>query len=85
LAVGVKFMESNGVLGAPTPEEADTVYGLPVRIYKDLDGRTNVLSKWELTEDEKAEVARTGVVWFNAQGRTHPPIWISGHDPFRGS
>lgn len=24
----------------------------------------------------------TGVVWFNCWGPTHPPIWISGTDPF---
>jgi hypothetical protein len=84
LATGIPFPESNLTLGAPTPEDAaaGTVYGLPVHRYRDLDGNPQVLSKWQLSEDELAEVAKTGVVWFNCWGLTHPPIWISGHDPF---
>lgn len=85
MALGVTFPEANTVLGAPTPEDAaaGTVYGLPVMRYRDLDGQLNVLSKWELTAAELEEVQRTGVVWFNAWGSTHAPIWITGHDPLR--
>ena len=84
MAKGIPFPEANVVLGAPTPEDAaaGTVYSLHVHRYQDLDGQHQVLSKWELTPEELEEVKRTGVVWFNCWGQTHPPIWISGHDPF---
>ncbi len=84
MAKGIAFPEANLVLAAPTAEDiaAGTVYSLHVHRYRDLDGQSNVLSKWELTPEELAEVARTGVVWFNCWGATHPPMWISGHDPF---
>jgi hypothetical protein len=84
MAKGVEFQEANLVLRAPTPEDAaaGTVYDLHVHRYRDLDGQPNVLSKWELSAEELEEVKRTGVVWFNCWGMTHPPMWISGHDPF---
>jgi len=84
LAKGIEFSEANTVLGAPTSEDAaaGTVYALHVHRYRDLDGNHQVLSKWQLTPEELDEVQRTGVVWFNCWGDTHPPMWISGHDPF---
>lgn len=84
MAKGISFEEANVLLGAPTPEDAaaGTVSGLPVHRYQDLDGVTHVISKWELTPEELAEVARTGVVWFGCWGATHAPMWISGADPF---
>lgn len=84
MAQGVTFPEANLVLVAPTPEDAaaGTVYDLHVHRYRDLDGQPNVISKWELTPEELEEVRRTGVIWFGCWGATHPPMWISGHDPF---
>jgi hypothetical protein len=84
MAKGVAFPQANAALGAPTPEDAaaGTVYALPVHRYRDLDNNPQVLSKWQLTPEELEEVRRTGVVWFSCWGTTHPPMWISGHDPF---
>jgi hypothetical protein len=85
MAKGVVFDQANVVLHAPTPEDAaaGTVYDLHVHRYRDLDGQENVLSKWQLTPEELEEVNRTGgAIWFNCWGGTHPPIWISGIDPF---
>jgi hypothetical protein len=71
VATGIAFPESNLTLGAPTPEDAaaGTVYGLPVHRYRDLDGQTHCLSKWQLSPKELEEVQRTGVIWFNCWGR----------------
>ena len=87
MGIGVPFPQANATLGAPTPEDdaAGTVYALPVHRYRDLDGCPNVISKWELTPEELEEVQRTGAVWFGCWGATHPPMWISGHDPFAPS
>lgn len=84
MAIGVPFEEANLILRAPTPEDAaaGTVYDLHVHRYRDLDGQPNVISKWQLTLEELEEVKRTGVVWFSCWGETHPPIWITGSDPF---
>lgn len=85
MARGVPFDEANTVLRAPTPEDAaaGTVYDLHVHRYRDLDGQPNVLSKWQLTPEELAEVNRTGgVIWFGCWGNTHPPMFLSGADPF---
>lgn len=84
MAQGIEFPEANTVLRAPTPEDAaaGTVYDLHVHRYRDLDGNPNVISCWKLSPEELEEVARTGVVWFNSWGNTHPPISIFGHQPF---
>lgn len=87
MARGIPFDEANTVLRAPTPEDAaaGTVYDLHVHRYRDLDGQPNVLSKWQLSDEELDEVNRTGVVWFNCWGETHPPMWISGSNPYARS
>jgi hypothetical protein len=85
MATGVPFADANLVLTAPTPEDAaaGTVYDLHVHRYRDLDGNPNVISKWQLSPEELAEVvANGGALWFGSWGETHPPIWISGTDPF---
>lgn len=86
MAIGIPFPEANLILRAPTPEDAaaGTVYDLHVHQYRDLDGNPMVLSKWQFTPEELAHVvAGNGVFWFNSWGHTHPPIWISGEDPFQ--
>ena len=85
MAVAIPFPEANLVLTAPTPEDAaaGTVYDLHVHRYRDLDGQTNVLSKWRLSPEELAAVvASGGDLWFNCWGATHSPMWITGTDPF---
>lgn len=86
MAKGIAFDEANLILRAPTPEDAaaGTVYDLHVCQYRDLDGNPQVMSKWQFTPEELADViASGGVFWFNSWGHTHPPVWISGHYPFR--
>lgn len=85
MAVGIPFDEANTVLRAPTEEDsaAGTVYDLHIHRYRDLDGQDNVLSKWKFTAEELADIiANDGEFWFGCWGQTHPPMWISGHNPF---
>lgn len=84
MAKGIDFPQANSTLGAPTVEDAaaGTVYGLRVRKYVDLDGVPNVLSCWELTDEEVELVVLHRRVWFNVWGQTHAPLFITGHDPF---
>lgn len=86
MAVGVEFAEANTVLRAPTPEDAaaGTVYDLHVHRYRDLDGNPNIISKWKLSPEELATVIENGgELWFGCWGQTHPPMWISGDNPFQ--
>ena len=85
MATGIPFPEANTILRAPTPEDAaaGTVYDLHVHRYTDLDGQPNVISKWQFASDELAKiVAAGGVFWFHCWGHTHPPVGISGDNPF---
>lgn len=79
MAKPVDFPQSNlNLVGTPEDTAAGNVVGLPAYRYHDLDGQSHVISCWELDEEEKAEVARTGKVWFTCWGQTHAPIYISG-------
>lgn len=85
MAVGIPFPESNLILRAPTPEDAEAgrVYDLHAHRYVDIDGRPHVISKWQFEPDELAiVVANDGVFWFRAWCVTHPPISIEGETPF---
>lgn len=85
MATGIPFPEANLILRAPTPEDAaaGTVYDLHVHRYRDLDGNPHVLSKWQFTPEELANlIASGGEFWFDCWGNTHPPIDIRGDNPF---
>lgn len=71
MATPIDFPQANKTLGAPADRD-DTVD--PLRVYN--DGRQCV-SVWQLTEEERAEVARTGQVNINVlMGATQPPIYV---------
>ena len=40
------------------------------------------ISKWELSEEEAAEVASTGVVWLYVWADQHPAVYVAGGHPF---
>lgn len=46
------------------------------------DAGEALVSCWQLTEEERAEVARTGVVWLWVFGRGTPPVAVEGRSPF---
>lgn len=71
MAEGVGFEGANVVYQAPPGDE--DCYDLAVF----SDGQC-VVSCWRLTEEELAEVARTGVVWVKVQGTALPPMLIHG-------
>lgn len=80
----VSFPEANAVLfGTPEDRASGKVIDLPIHRYEDAEGKPHVISKWKLSADELAEVMRTGHVWLHAWGTTHPPIAVSGANPFK--
>lgn len=81
MALGIQFVEANTVLRAPV--HSRDVYDLHVYRYRDSDGQDRLISKWQFTTDELADVvASGGVFWFHCEGQTHPPIAIGAAHPF---
>ena len=71
MASGVGFEGANRVYQAP-PGDTNCV---------DLETYANgeqVISCWRLSEDEIAEVVRTGVVWVSVPGDSIYPMHVSG-------
>lgn len=78
MAEPVGFDGANDILRAPKGQEA-SCSDLP--IFRSVDPNTRghmLISCWRLTPDELRAINETGVIWFSAQGVTHPPIVISG-------
>ena len=77
MAAPIRFPEANLVLGPPQGCE-DSVNALTVRR---LEG--SLVSCWQLTAEELAEIQRTGVIWLSVWGRqTQPPVLVTAfkHD-----
>lgn len=71
MASAIDFPQSNKTLIAPAERE-ETVQ--PLHIYS--NGHQCV-SCWELNEEERAEVARTGRIFVNLlSGPTQPPVYV---------
>jgi hypothetical protein len=82
MATPVNFPEQNAVL-PPYPGTESWVRPLPIyRQYPDGVNDQCVVSCWELSPEEIAEIVRTGKVYFQAFGSTHPPVSIHGITPF---
>lgn len=83
MAEPIHFSEANAVLvGSPEDRAAGTVLDLPIHRLRDLDGAHHVISCWQLSPKEAAEVAATGRIWLRSWGVTHPPISVAGETPF---
>jgi hypothetical protein len=72
MATGRNFSGSNHRLGSP-PGMEEIVTALPCLVYD-----KGIISCWQLSDEEKAEIARTGVVWLHVMGHKHPPVFVSG-------
>lgn len=76
----VQFSQANTTwLGWPADADREAVDDLPVA----RTGGQSV-SCWELTDAEVAEIVRTKRAWLHVWGMQHPPVCVSGHDPFSG-
>jgi len=66
------FHGRNSLLKPPSGLEK-IVPELPAHIYDQ-----GVITCWTLTEDERVEIARTGVVWLHVAGHNIAPFRVSG-------
>lgn len=83
----LEFPECNDVLRA-APGTEDYVQDLPI-FRQPLPGQQLkpghlpcVVSAFQLTPEEKAEFDRTGVLYLQVIGYTHPPVSIHAFHPF---
>ena len=79
MAEPIAFEGQNGVLKA----QAGDVGDLPVS-FDNRGPSAEFISCWELSVEEQLEVMRTGKVWLHVWYR-HPPVYVSGHNPFETS
>lgn len=78
--VAASFEESDGYLGRP--ESMSDTECLPLAVCRStLNGFPVVISCWKLTEEELAEINRTGRVWLTVVGVSMPPVKLDGVKP----
>lgn len=71
----IETKSTNLVLKAPEGQEKD-VKDLPVARFQWCNYPA-IESCWKLSPEELEEVKKTGVIYFDCIGMTHPPICIS--------
>lgn len=68
------FPEANVILGPPPGSEAEVSDLQVLR----ADGR--LVSCWQLSPEEIAEIVRTGKIWLSVWGAvTQPPVLVTAH------
>lgn len=83
MATPKDFPESNLEFKKPEDMTDEQCSSLHVCQTIDSDGTPLQFSCWQLSPEEIKEVQRTGVVWLNVCGISHPPVSILGTSPFQ--
>lgn len=83
---GVSFTEKTAVFGKPDGWKDEDCYSLPVAqtVYENSDGSDVpcLVSCWELSEEEIAEIIRTKRMYLSITGGTMPPVSLMVENPF---
>lgn len=91
MAHAIDFIQRNDYIGKPANMTDHQCYALPVcRIVTFIPGPDPKeipvcvpahVSCWQLTEEEKAEVAKYGLVYIKILGKTLFPMSVHGQNP----
>lgn len=91
MAVATDFPQRNDYIGKPSDMTENQCYALPVcRLVTYIPGETDRdpaqqalahVSCWELSEEEREEVAKTGKVYVKILGATLYPMSVHGKVP----
>jgi hypothetical protein len=91
MATAIDFEERNDFIGKPQAMTENQCYALPVcRMITYIPGPGDQdkaeptpahVSAWQLSEEEKAEVAKTGIVYLKVIGSTTYPLSLHGIKP----
>lgn len=78
----IPFKEANDTLGGGRPDVSD----LPIARANMPNGTPIIISKWQLTNPEIAEIVRTGQLYIMVVSNiTHHPIAPMAFNPFEGN
>lgn len=80
--IPIDFEQSNFTFLKPEGMTEDECGDLPVRTGEDQNGFPSIISCWQLSEEDKVRVAKTGVVWLNICGQGMPPVCVQASNPF---
>jgi len=83
----INFPESNFTFGKPIGWTDEQCSSLPVwKGEAPIDDKGNtaptIVSCWLLSDEEKEEIQRTGVVWLYVTGNGTPPVSMGTQHPF---
>lgn len=82
MAFAAGFQQENDVLAAPVGVSSEDVQALSICRTSLPDDTPVVISCWKLTQEELDEINRTGRVWLVLWGRSMPPAYVAGCNPF---
>lgn len=77
------FPESNFTFTKPESMTDEQCGDLPVFTWTDQDGIPHLISCWQLSESDLANVNETGVVWLDVIANRQPPVSIFTENPFQ--
>lgn len=67
------------ILGKPQGMTDEQCGSLP--IFRDIE-HNQMISCFELTQDEIEEIQKTGRIYLGVAGMNHPPVWLQVETPF---
>ncbi len=77
------FPESTDVIDKPKEWDYDQCDPLCTASGTLDDGRKVIISCWKFTQDELAEINKTGRLWLYVFGDFMVPVALTGHYPFK--
>ena len=77
MAEPIEFEQQNAIFTKPEDMTDDECVSLHV-----FQSETQIISCWQLTEDEMIEVAKTGKIYLSVMGQAQPPVCVLGESPF---
>lgn len=80
MAEPIDFEGSTHYLGKPKDMSDAECGGLPVMVVKDDRGHVTQTSVFKLSEKEKEQIAKHGLLIVTVHGSSHPPISIVPYD-----
>lgn len=79
--IPVQFEQQNLELQPPPDMSNGECSPLPVCV-SETAGRPVAVSCWEVTPEELQRIQETGRVWLLVWGDVHPPVGVTGINPF---
>lgn len=76
----IQHVSNNAVLGAPAGRSVEECRPAPITRIAYSDGTPAVATYWELTDEERTQIAAGGLVRVEVLGQTMPPMIVATGD-----